>query len=349
MLILQHKQVKDVTKRITEVITRSPTPKLQCNQPESGSLFDKYKYTNLPLLKPLSTPRPYLKILIVPNITQQVPDYLLKQNIQWSMIVAIKSDYRHHSQRNAIRKSWAGVTFVNGVRMHVIFVLALTESSEDDMSLKKESNEFRDILQVEMNETYQGVGYKAMAAMQWVGDNFPDDWLYFSADDDILPDFDSLFSNMKTLFDAAKKVADYERSLPILCAYRGQMVPWVKRSGKWAVKESEYPHKTYPPMCEGGFYGLTVKLTKAIYNASRYYPYFRHDDIFLTGFMRLAVCDSMREEFCFDYADSYCAISKISPWDFRHIKVKPQAYAELWNELEKRMIVHGATVFRKPP
>lgn len=183
--------------------------------------------------------------------------------------------------------------------------------------------------------------------MQWVGENFSDDWIYFSADDDVIPNLETLFAKMQYLFNRAKKRGNMLDNLPIHCAYRLIRESRVNRKGKWIVDISEYPYKRYPSSCLGAFYGLSVKLAKAVFNASRHYPYFRHDDIYLTGFMRLVVCDSTDNEFQFDRLDPFCAISKLPSSNFQHVHVKPQEYRKLWDKNEKWLRIDRAKICRR--
>lgn len=183
--------------------------------------------------------------------------------------------------------------------------------------------------------------------MQWVGDNLPEDWLYFSGDDDIFPDFTVLLSNIDTITKESGKMGRFAESFPIHCAFHHSPLPRVHRAGKWVTSYSEYPRQHYPAICLGGFYGMTVKLAKAIYNSSRHYPYFRHDDVFITGFMRLAVCDSyLKDEFCFDN-DKFCALSRISNSHFRHAPFPPHKYKKMWVKQEDEMRLNCAEIVKK--
>lgn len=316
--------------------------------PKSSSLFSKYGLSDLKMLKPLDIPRPKFNILTAPNITRGIPKWLANHEITLSMVIAIKSNYKSYAQRLAIRDSWGGIGYINGARMHVVFVLALPKTPEDDEFVKLESLKFGDILQVDIEENYRNVGLKVMASMQWVCDNFPDHWLYFSADEDIVPDFATMFSNLRTLLEEAVQIGSVEKNLPMYCAFGFDEFPGVLRTGKWTVSHEEYPNEFYPSICLGGFYGLTVKLTRAIYNASRHYPFFRHDDVFLTGFMRYAVCDSAGDELNFNRSDPFCAISKIRNSNFEHVPIDSRTFMKRWDANQEKLIKGGAKIVRKP-
>lgn len=72
-----------------------------------------------------------------------------------SIVAAIKSDYRRYEERQAIRESWGAMRYFNGMRIHVVFVVALPDAQTEVRAMKAESIKFEDILQVSMEETYR--------------------------------------------------------------------------------------------------------------------------------------------------------------------------------------------------
>nr|XP_039273216.1 beta-1,3-galactosyltransferase 5-like isoform X1 [Styela clava] len=166
--------------------------------------FKQFGLEEISLLKRMDTQRPLFNILMEPwkmlctNNTKNLTDS------RWSMIVAVKTGYDRIVQRDRIRKTWPSNTFLNGVCLYVIFVVANTTTAEENFNLRKEESVHGDILQVELEETYRNIGLKALASMQWTADNFPSNWIYSSADDDMLPDFHRLYENIEKLMSEEK-------------------------------------------------------------------------------------------------------------------------------------------------
>nr|XP_039273217.1 uncharacterized protein LOC120347352 isoform X2 [Styela clava] len=140
--------------------------------------FKQFGLEEISLLKRMDTQRPLFNILMEPwkmlctNNTKNLTDS------RWSMIVAVKTGYDRIVQRDRIRKTWPSNTFLNGVCLYVIFVVANTTTAEENFNLRKEESVHGDILQVELEETYRNIGLKALASMQWTADNFPNDvWI----------------------------------------------------------------------------------------------------------------------------------------------------------------------------
>ncbi|XP_039273217.2 beta-1,3-galactosyltransferase bre-2-like isoform X2 [Styela clava] len=140
--------------------------------------FKQFGLEEISLLKRMDTQRPFFNILMEPwkmlctNNTKNLTDS------RWSMIVAVKTGYDRIVQRDRIRKTWPSNTFLNGVCLDVIFVVANTSTAEENLNLRKEESVHGDILQVELEETYRNIGLKALASMQWTADNFPNDvWI----------------------------------------------------------------------------------------------------------------------------------------------------------------------------
>jgi len=57
----------------------------------------------------------------------------------------------------------------------------------------------------------------------------------------------------------------------------------VYRRGKWGVQFSVYPEKVYPPYCSGLFIIMSADVAKAAYRASFFVPFYRFEDVYVTG------------------------------------------------------------------
>ncbi|XP_039271916.2 beta-1,3-galactosyltransferase 5-like [Styela clava] len=295
------------------------------------SSFKQFGLEEISFLKKMDTKRSLFNITMAPWKMMCTNNTNHSTDSRWAMIVAVKTGYNRIEQRNRIRKTWGFNKFLDGVCLDVIFVVASTTTTEENLNLRKEESVHGDILQVELEETYRNIGLKALASMQWTADHFPSNWIYSSADDDMSPDFSRLYKNIEKLMSQEGSFSKYSVSgvsydklntqkLPIFCAYSYRPAAKPKRNKcKWQISVEIYPYEYYPPFCLGGFYSMSVKQASAIYTVSRWYPYFHLDDVWITGFMRLRFCDLMTDrEFIFNKTDINCGMSTMAGGRVKH-------------------------------
>nr|XP_039255672.1 uncharacterized protein LOC120332489 isoform X1 [Styela clava] len=295
------------------------------------STFKQFGLEQIDLLKRMDSKRPLFNITKEPWRILQTKHRMDSSDCRWPMIIAVKSAYYRVEQRHRVRKTWGSNKFFNGVCLDVVFAVASTSTAEENVKLEKEESEHGDILQVELEETYRNIGLKALASMRWVADHFPSNWIYSSGDDDMLPDFPRLFKNIeksipeegKFSTNSSNPISNHRlntKNFPIFCGhgYRPTSKPHRFKS-KWHVSVEIYPYDYYPPFCLGGFYSMSVKHASAIYSVSRWYPYFYLDDVWITGFMRLRLCDVMTDrDFVFNKRDIHCGISSMNEVAVKH-------------------------------
>ena len=71
------------------------------------------------------------------------------------MISVVKSWVVNGDNRRAIRDTWASVHLIDHVELETIFLVARAETPKQQENLKKENDEFGDILQVDIKEEVQ--------------------------------------------------------------------------------------------------------------------------------------------------------------------------------------------------
>lgn len=222
--------------------------------------------------------------------------------VRWSLIVMIKSQAGNHVRRTGIRRTWAKMKFYDGVRLEVVFIIGRSEENETQANLVAENEEFGDLLQIDLEDTYRNVGYKTEAGMQWAGKNFPPYWLYACSDDDAFPKLPMLYTVLDSIreeetdryegmfgSDYRRTHAEIMSSLPIHCGYDfvRKTAPHRNTKSKYFISEKDFPATQYPPYCQGGWFTLPVKLAKSLSDISRRMNYFWLDDIWLSGFARM--------------------------------------------------------------
>ena len=68
------------------------------------------------------------------------------------MIALVKSWVVNRPIRDAIRQTWGRINSINGVEIHVVFLLAKVSSAFQQIAIERENFKFGDILQVDAEE-----------------------------------------------------------------------------------------------------------------------------------------------------------------------------------------------------
>ena len=69
------------------------------------------------------------------------------------MIIVVKSDVVNVDVRNAIRESWGSVSKIDEVSLEVVFLLAKAHSEQVQSKISTESDQYGDILQINLKES----------------------------------------------------------------------------------------------------------------------------------------------------------------------------------------------------
>nr|XP_039266597.1 beta-1,3-galactosyltransferase brn-like [Styela clava] len=267
--------------------------------------FNQVKFMN----KVRKTKRNRLNFTMLP--WKYSHNYFVGDDVNYSMIILIKSHANNTRRRQFIGNSWgSSAHVVNGFRFEIVFIVGLSDS-KGNLALQKENENHGDLLQTTFIESYENLVYKTLAGMQWAVETFPENWFYASMDDDVLPDLVKISKDLQEIMEREKlerlrllfdepdidsshnfnKDIKYKHltDLPIYCGFGYRLKPRPKRlkESKWFMAEDEYPLKIYPSYCFGGFYAMTLKLAQDFYDLSRTLPMFWIDDIWITGFLRL--------------------------------------------------------------
>lgn len=223
------------------------------------------------------------------------PVYILagadKEKFRWSAINMVKSAVPNKDRRIAIRDTW-GVEIKNGIRIKTVFIVGTVENQTKQEEIVKEYDKYGDILQINIPDDYKHVPDKVVAGMQWVSDVFPGDWLYSSADDDIVLHVHNFIRYIdNTILHGSNDVSSYTSTedLPILCvySYNSKDIPARNEKSKWFMPKKIYPPRKWPPYCRGGWYTSPVSTAKKLYFVSRRSRSLYLDDVWITGLMRI--------------------------------------------------------------
>jgi hypothetical protein len=236
------------------------------------------------------------------------------------LIIYILSTVTNYQRRKTIRSTWAspliGTCFV--------FVVGKIENYNSIQSIiNVEKRQYRDIVQIDHNETYANVVYKEVGALQWSSNFYPSIPYLFKTDDDLIID-PILISDMVQILitnsiDNSSYISKYRPILNhILVAsdrstfFRGgwsmNFQPTL-RSSKFAVDESVWPHPVLPLYCSGFGWLMSKDIRDKLVATSFIYPLNKVawiGDVFVSGFLAKAAdvkCNSIP----IDYEQTFSA------------------------------------------
>jgi hypothetical protein len=234
-----------------------------------------WKYYSLPkdVVNPISG-----KFLIMNTyICERDDPYLL-------VIVPSKPD--HIRIRNAIRKTYGTLSrdknsYANNLKIEhivrLIFVIGKSNNNSIDNATDTENDIFKDILKVDMIDSYQNLTRKMLHAFKWIN-------LYCANVTYILKADEDVFVNIAMLLKRLKQNKPYYKGNIFGHIFNTDDHLQVQRENtKWGVKFNEYPLDKYPPYAQGTSYTLTKNLIGKIVNTSQFLPYLHIEDVFITG------------------------------------------------------------------
>lgn len=262
-----------------------------------------YPTSNAPLyLANLETPWTIADVLMKPWKVQEIIDSSNIQNDgcfrapaerkKWKMITVVKSWVVNSENRRAIRDTWASVHLIDSVELETIFLVARAETPKQQEALKKENDEFGDILQVDIKEEVQQFTARTIAGMKWVAENIPSNYLYSSCDDNMIANIDLLTQALNTSVNAAPKVwgstCRVSDIFPLYCVYsfREADKPVREPDNPWSMTEEDYPPEVLPGHCQGGFYTSAVSTVKLLIGTAVKTKLSHLDAMWITGIVR---------------------------------------------------------------
>ncbi|XP_074603903.1 beta-1,3-galactosyltransferase brn-like isoform X2 [Brevipalpus obovatus] len=208
----------------------------------------------------------------------------------------IKSALMHNASRLVIRNTWASEERFSDVKTRRVFIvgdckksLPYDEAIECDKMIRKESSQYKDIVQADFIDTYYNNTIKTMIGMRWVVDHCPRSQFLFFVDDDFYVSPKNLLKFIRDPLSGLEPSSKLSMSnkVPRLDdrLYGGYVFPnsspMRHRTSKWYIPLSEYPYTKYPPYVSAGAYVLSLRALQEMYYASFYTKHFRFDDIYV--------------------------------------------------------------------
>nr|XP_002131063.1 beta-1,3-galactosyltransferase brn-like [Ciona intestinalis] len=206
------------------------------------------------------------------------------KEIQWRMVIFVKSAFVNFFRRELLRRTWASLSYVDRGRFDTVFVIAGVPNRKRYNLLKEEHSRYGDILYFDESDDYNYVSLKTLAGMRWAASNLQANEFYASADDDFMIKMDLFAENINHHINQVNELGWPE--FPIICGFKLGVAETPNRKGKWTVTKDNYRWDFYPPYCHGGLYATSVHLVQQLYNESLSDPLFSLDDVWITGIIR---------------------------------------------------------------
>jgi len=152
----------------------------------------------------------------------------------------------------------------------IVFQFGVSSVSDENQAIKDEARLYDDIIQGNFTEGYWNQTHKAIMGLQWFTENCPNAKFIFKTDDDVLVNPELLKKHLDNITDPIYMGGSCRRDI-------------VDRVSKWRVHRCEYPPDKYPLPCYGVGIIYSGKAAKMIYDATPNVPFFRLDDVYMTG------------------------------------------------------------------
>ncbi|TWW58956.1 beta-1,3-galactosyltransferase 2-like [Takifugu flavidus] len=165
--------------------------------------------------------------------------------------------------RDAIRKTWGSKKLVLGQLVETLFMLGLSggaDASKQQEELRRESRQYRDLVQSDFLDSYRNLTIKTMMTLEWLATNCPRTSYVMKADSDVFLHVKNL---VRLLLDSSTAKHNYMTGL----------VWWHSKVlrdpfNKFYMPRHVVPEPEYPPYPLGMSYVMSMDLPAKILGVS---------------------------------------------------------------------------------
>jgi hypothetical protein len=181
------------------------------------------------------------------------------------LLIYILSKVNHIERRERIRRTWANKNAYEQL-FHTcfIFLIGLDTNSSVNAKIISEATIYGDLVQLNLNESYQNIVYKEVAGLKWshmYASHIP---YLFKIDDDtivdslLLSDTARFFIDNRTdhseYFQKQKKIREFTKQMAVVNKYtlfKGIIIDGQKtiRKGKFGLHHVAWNHDQFPGYC----------------------------------------------------------------------------------------------------
>ena len=146
------------------------------------------------------------------------------------------------ARRNDIRNTWGNKQFSSEI--NVIFIVGFSKNKTNNRNIKKEFQIHRDLLQVNLTDSYHVCTIKIMKSLKWIANYCPNAKYIMKICDDVIVNTPLLLNAFKS-----KEFQKYEKNHIFGYILQG-IAPERGKDSKWHVSEKEF-NGTYPDYPQG--------------------------------------------------------------------------------------------------
>lgn len=205
------------------------------------------------------------------------------------ILILISSAPSEYVQRRAIRQTWGSRCNHIDSRIKCVFVIGNFRSDSANIDkirtfpskvvddsynsqLRKESEDFKDIVQFDFIDSYGNLTYKTLSGLKWAVNVCASAEYVMKTDTDMFVNTELL----PLLVQAAP------RTLFMGGFCWGPSFPHRDISSKWFVSYKSYRHHQFPPMCSGTGYIMSRDVVQLILRNSQNVPFFHLEDVYIS-------------------------------------------------------------------
>lgn len=205
------------------------------------------------------------------------------------ILILISSAPSEYVQRRAIRQTWGSRCNHIDSRIKCVFVIGNFRSDSANIDkirtfpskvvddsynsqLRKESEDFKDIVQFDFIDSYGNLTYKTLSGLKWAVNVCASAEYVMKTDTDMFVNTELL----PLLVQAAP------RTLFMGGFCWGPSFPHRDIFSKWFVSYKSYRHHQFPPMCSGTGYIMSRDVVQLILRKSLNVPFFHLEDVYIS-------------------------------------------------------------------
>ncbi|KAI3383615.1 hypothetical protein SNEBB_010336, partial [Seison nebaliae] len=197
-----------------------------------------------------------------------------KFKLKYKILVVVHSNYIHQFYRNIARYDLE--QFLQKYKLEKYEIeMKFFIGNNSSKKVEEEMKIFNDLIRLPFNENYGNLILKHLAVLKYIDDRKESIDFIVKLDEDTLVNWKYLLLHIQ---NKSTDLYNY-----IVCNAHDNVSP--KRSGKWNVKNENYPFNYFPTFCYGYFYLTTSRIISKLWNLhqTKKIPNPGIDDVYVTG------------------------------------------------------------------
>ena len=240
------------------------------------------------------------------------------------LLILVNSAVGNFEARQAIRQTWGKFAVERGSLL--LFLIGNSRDANINSKVKKENEQYSDLLQGAYIDSYYNLTLKTMSMMKWVSDNCDKVKFVLKVDDD-------MFINMQLLVDFCE-TRTFTNS--IIGHIAKKWKPHRDAKSKWFVSQSVFNGTVFPNFATGPCYMFSGDVSKPLSEQSYKMKPLHLEDVFMTGIVAEAA--KVRR---LNYALMKNVRVKVNHCNFKRLmtshKHTPKEIITLWNQVYDEM------------